>query len=144
MIRKGYEILLLLVAGLTLYLPIASAAQGAEYTLGVLPTFPPVATHTRWMPFVGRLSQEVGFDFRLKVYEQMADFERDIVSPQAPDFIFANALQIMVAHKAQSYLPLVRGKGQVRGVVFVRQDSPIKSVDDLMGKLIAFVGAKNL
>ena len=144
MIRKGYRMLGLLLAGLTIFLPIASAEPATTYTLGVVPSFPPVATHTRWMPFVERLSQETGLNFRLKVYEQMVDFERDIVSPGAPDFIFANALQVMVAHKAQNYQPLVRGKGQVRGVIFVRRDSPARSVNDLAGKRIAFVGAKNL
>lgn len=144
MIRRGCEILFLLVAGLTLFLQPAWAGPGAEYTIGVVPSFPPVATHTRWTPFVERLSQETGLAFRLKVYEQMADFERDIVSPKAPDFIFANALQVVVAHKTQGYLPLVRGKGQVRGMVFVRRDSPARTVDDLAGKRIAFVGAKNL
>jgi len=144
MIRRGSEILLLLVAWLSIFLPNASAEQATTYTLGVVPTFPPVATHTRWMPFVERLSQETGLDFRLKVYAQMAEFEHDIVSPGAPDFIFANALQVMVAHKAQNYQPLVRGKGQVRGIVFVRKDSPSRSVNDLAGKRIAFVGAKNL
>ena len=91
-----------------------------------------------------RLSQETGLDFRLKVYETMADFERDIVSPKAPDFIFANALQIVVAHQAQGYLPLVRGNKMVRAVIFVRKDSPARTADDLSGKRIAFVGAKNL
>jgi phosphonate transport system substrate-binding protein len=135
---------LILLAALMLFLPPASAKQGTVYTLGVVPSFPPVATHTRWAPFVERLSQETGLDFRLKVYETMAEFERDIVSPKAPDFIFANALQIVVAHQAQGYLPLVRGSKTVRGVVFVRKDSPARTADDLSGKRIAFVGAKNL
>ncbi len=137
--------LLLLVAGLSLFLPIASAEQQrTAYTIGVVPTFPPVATHTRWTPFVERLSQETGLDFRLKVYEQMADFERDIVSPGAPDLIFANALQITVAHEAQGYLPLVPAQRQVRGVIFVRRDSPVRRVPALAGKRVAFVGAKPL
>jgi ABC-type phosphate/phosphonate transport system substrate-binding protein len=136
--------ILILFAALLCIFPSASAKEGAVYTLGVVPSFPPVATHTRWAPFVERLSKETGFDFRLKVYETMADFERDIVSPKAPDFLFANALQIVVAHKTHGYLPLVRGGKMVRAVIFVRTDSPARTVDDLSGKMIAFVGAKNL
>lgn len=144
MIRGGYKIVFLLVAGLALFLPLASAKERPVYILGVVPSFPPVATHTRWAPFVQRLSEETGFDFRLKVCEQMSDFERDIVSPGAPDFIFTNSLQVVAAHKAQGYQTLVRGSKMVYGVVFVRGDSPARTVDDLSGKRIAFVGAKNL
>ena len=74
----------------------------------------------------------------------MADFERDIVSSEAPDFIFTNPMQIVVAHKQQGYIPLVRGSKLVHAVVFVRRDSPARTVDDLSGKRIAFVGAKSL
>jgi ABC-type phosphate/phosphonate transport system substrate-binding protein len=144
MMRIKLAIGLLLAAAILLGPNPASAKEGTVYTLGVVPTFPPVATHTRWAPFVERLSRETGLDFRLKVYETMADFERDIVSPKAPDFIFANALQIVVAHKTHGYLPLVRGGKMVRAVIFVRTDSPARTVEDLSGKLIAFVGAKNL
>lgn len=144
MIWRGLKIGLWLLAGLLFFLPFASAEEGRTYTLGVVPSFPPVATHTRWTPFVERLAQETGLRFRLVVYEQMADFERAIVDDAAPDFIFANSLQIVVAHKEQGYLPLVRGGSLAWGVIFVRRDSPAKCVDDLAGKRIAFDGAKNL
>ena len=140
-----YGVALLLAATFTLcILPSASAQEEKIYTMGVIPTFPPVATHTQWTPFVKLLSQESGIHFRLKVYEKMSEFERDIVSAGAPDFIFANALQFVVAHKAQGYVPLVRGGASTSVVLFVGKDSPAKTVDDLSGKKIAFVGGKNL
>lgn len=74
----------------------------------------------------------------------MRDFERDIITPEAPDFIFANALQTVVAHELQGFVPLVRGGPTVKALIFVRQDSPVKTVDDLIGKRIAFVGEKNV
>lgn len=144
MIRMGGRICLLLTAGVLFFFSSAAAQQRDSYTFGVVPSFPPVATYTRWIPFVERLAQETGLDFKLKVYEQMADFERNIVSAQAPDFIFANALQIVVAHQSQGYLPLVRADKMVRAVVFVRKDSPVTGIDDLVGKRIAFVNDKNL
>lgn len=122
----------------------AVAESRHRYTLGVIPSAPPVATHTLWAPLVERLARETGQDFQLKVYEKMADFERDIISPAAPDFIYANSLQIVVAHQAQGYIPLVRGSGLVWVEVFVRRDSPFKEVKELTGRRIAFVGSKNL
>lgn len=122
----------------------AAATKNTPLILAVIPSAPPVATHTLWTPLVEILARETGQDFQLKVYEKMADFERDIISPEAPDFIFANSLQIVVAHQAQGYLPLVRGGEPVRVEIFVRRDAPIKAVEDLAGKRIAFVGSKNL
>ncbi|MDD5177066.1 MAG: phosphate/phosphite/phosphonate ABC transporter substrate-binding protein [Sterolibacterium sp.] len=120
-----------------------SAGEGNVYTLAVIPSAPPVTLHTQWMSFVERLSKATRFEFRLKLYEKMAKFERDIWSG-APDLIFSSPLQAMVAHTSNGYAPLLRGRSPVTVGLFVRKDSPIKSIDDLAGKKIAFVGNKNL
>jgi phosphonate transport system substrate-binding protein len=73
----------------------------------------------------------------------MAEFERDIWSG-VPDFIFSSPIQTVVAHKANGYMPLVRGGKVVAVELFVRKDSPIRGIDDLTGKKVAFVGNKNL
>lgn len=119
------------------------AAQGKVYTIAVIPSAPPVTLHKQWTPFVERLSRETGLEFRLKMYERMAEFERDIWSG-APDFIFSSPIQTVVAHKAHGYAPLVRGGKDIAVGLFVRKDSPIRNIDDLSGKTISFVGNKNL
>ncbi|MFH1029457.1 MAG: hypothetical protein V1791_15770, partial [Pseudomonadota bacterium] len=55
-----------------------SAAMEKAYTIAVIPSAPPVALHKQWIPFVERLSRETGLEFRLKMFEKMAEFERDI------------------------------------------------------------------
>lgn len=121
----------------------AVASQKKIYTLAVIPSVPPVTLHKQWVPFVERLSLETGLEFRLKMYEKMAEFERDIWSG-IPDFIFSSPIQIVVAHKAKGYVPLVRSGKAIAVGLFVRKDSPVKSIDDLSDKTISFVGNKNL
>ena len=121
----------------------ASAKTRDSYVFAVIPSAPPVTMHTLWMPVVERLSRDTGLELRLKVYEKMSDFEQDI-SKGAPDFIFVNPLQAVVAHEAQGYVPLVRGSKQISAELVVRRDSPIRTVDDLSGRKIALVGNKNL
>ncbi len=121
----------------------ASAAEGKVYTLAVIPSAPPVAMHTLWLPLVDRLARETGLEFRLKHYEKMSEFERDIWSGE-PDFTFSSPIQLTVAHMANGYVPLVRGRKPVAVGLFVRTDSPIRSIDDLMDKKISFVGNKNV
>lgn len=141
--RRVVALLLLASSAFAVCAPAAKAAQvKGRYVLAVLPSAPPVDTHTLWTPFVERLARDAGLDLRLKVYEKMADFERDL-SRGAPDFLFSSPLQAVVAHQAQGYLPLVRGSRLVSAGIFVRTDSPIATVDDLAGKKIAFVGNKS-
>ena len=139
-----------LVAGCMLLLPVAvgvvsaAAAGPAEgYTIAVIPSAPPVTVHTRWAPFLERLHRDTGLDFRLKLYERMADFEREVGEGKA-DFIFSSPIQMVVAHQAGGYQPLVRGATLVSIGLFVRNDSSIKTIGDLSGRSISFVGNKNL
>jgi len=119
------------------------AEQENVYTIAVIPSAPPVTLHKQWTPLVERLSRETGLTFRLKMYERMAEFERDIWSG-VPDFIFSSPIQAVVARKTNGYTPLVRGGKDIAVGLFVRKDSPIKTIDDLTGKTISFVGNKNL
>lgn len=90
-----------------------------------------------------QLSRETGIAFRLKLYEKMSVFEQEIVTSAGPDFIFVHPFQMIVAHDSQGYVPLIRSSKPIQTELFVRKDSPVKSVDDLAGKNIAFVGHKN-
>lgn len=121
----------------------AAALQKHPYTIAVMPSVPPVALHKIWTPFIERLAHDTGLQFHLKMFEKMADFERDIWSG-VPDFIFASPIQTVVAHKSSGYLPLVRGGKPVTIGLYVRKDSPIKNIDELAGKKVSFVGNKNL
>jgi phosphonate transport system substrate-binding protein len=113
------------------------------YILAVIPQLPPVTMHTNWTPFVQRLTKETGLQFTLKVYDSMDSFEEDFIHG-APDFVYTNPTQMVLAKHSQGYVSLVRDSKPLAGYLFVRKDSLIKSADDLPGKTIAFVGAKNL
>ncbi|OGW45699.1 MAG: hypothetical protein A2078_13185 [Nitrospirae bacterium GWC2_57_9] len=113
------------------------------YVIGVVPQQPPVTMYTNWMPFIERLMKETGEDIKLKVYETMSDFESDY-NRGVPDLIFANPTQTVIAHRSQGYVPLVRSSKRIAGIVFVRNDSNIKSLTDLENKDVAFVGSRNV
>jgi phosphonate transport system substrate-binding protein len=136
-LRFWVSIFLLIGTGL----PVAMAAE--TYTFALLPGAPPVALSKRWTPVIDRLSKESGIEFRLKFFERMADFEREIWNGTA-DFIYASPIQTVVAHQAAGYIPLVRSSTLADITLYVRQDSPVRNVGDLTGKTISFVGNKNI
>jgi phosphonate transport system substrate-binding protein len=135
---------LAVVTFLTLFFNTGQLFAGQNtYQIAVVPSVPPEITYANWKPFIELLSRETKLQFNLKVYDKMTDFEADVASG-SPDLIFASPTQMIMARKKQGYIPLVRSSKQVAGVLFVRKDSPVRSVNDLNGKEIAFVGAKNL
>lgn len=121
----------------------AFAAAPKEYVFAVLPQQPPVAMHTLWRPLLDRLEQELGVRLKLKLYGNMTEFEEGAVRGEG-DFVFSTPVQLPLFRKRQGYTPLVRGTRYLNGMVFVRKDSPITSVEELAGKEVAFVGARNL
>jgi phosphonate transport system substrate-binding protein len=137
----------LLVITLLALAGAAGAATGAPghprpLVLALIPQSPPVAMHERWTPFVDRLASLAGVPIELKLYEDMQAFERDYAAG-VPDLLFAHPVMSVEAHLRQGYQPLVRDQTLLAGVLFVRKDSPFRSLSDLEGKRIAFVGARS-
>lgn len=122
---------------------ILSAAEKPSYIIAVVPQQPPVTMYTNWMPFVEQLMKETGEKIKLKVYETMSEFEHDYARG-VPDLLYANPTQTVIARKRQGYIPLVRNAKPIAGIVFVRNDSAVKSIKDLKNQDIAFVGSKNI
>lgn len=118
-------------------------APGGSYLLGVVPSSPAVTTRGNWTPFVERLERTTGLAFALKVYENMPDFEADVAGG-GPDFVFVNPMQAVLARASQGYEPLVRSSQTLAGTVFVPRDSTVRTVEELAGKPVAFVGAKSV
>lgn len=121
----------------------SSAAERVVYTLAILPSAPPVTMNKLWAPFVELLSRNTGLELRLKHYERMAEFERDLWSG-GPDLAFSSPIQVVVAHLSSGYVPLVRAQKAIGVGLFVRRDSAVRRLEDLKGKKISFVGNKNL
>lgn len=141
--RTRRRLLALALATLTVVVSPASAAEPAVYTLAILPSAPPLTMNQAWTPFVERLSRSTGLQFRLKHYERMAEFERDLWSG-GPDFVFSSPIQLVVGHLSNGYVPLVRARRPIGVGLFVRRDSAVHVLEDLRGRKISFVGNKNL
>lgn len=114
------------------------AAEPPALTLAVVPRSPPAVTHRQWAPLVERLAADSGLPLRLRVYAGFPAFEADL-RRGAPDLAFLNPYQQLIAHAAQGYVPLVRsGARPLTGVLVVRHDSPVRTLDDLNDRDIAF------
>lgn len=139
-------VLLMLIHCLLELSPCSSAKSPQikkEYTFGVVPQGPPEVMHRNWLPFIDRLSHDTGLALKLKVYENMDDFENNLKEGSI-DFAYMNPVQEIMAWNESGYIPLVRSKNLIKGSIFVRKDSDIQELNDLEGKEIALVGSKNV
>lgn len=113
-------------------------AEATTYTLARAPQMSAIALVDAWTPFLERLSKDTGITITLKVYQSRQTFEGDLFNG-APDFAFMNPYYAVLAKKRLGYAPLVRdGSETLRGIIVVRHDSPIQSLQDLEGATIAF------
>lgn len=116
----------------------AACAQAASYTVAVVPQFPALEIHRTWTPLLHQLSHATGHEFKLVQFASIPEFERCFLRGEA-DFVFLNPYHMLMAHKTQRYLPLVREKNRLlSGIVVVRAEHPARTLTDLAGETIAY------
>jgi phosphonate transport system substrate-binding protein len=127
-------------AGLTGALAVPaglSRAASAHLSVSVVPQFQPVELQRTWGPALERLEQELGMHFNLRIAKDIPSFEDDFKNGRS-DLVFLNPYHMVMARKAQAYEPVVRDVTPLAGLLVVHKDDPIRSVQDLKGKDIAF------
>lgn len=115
---------------------IASAAE-TNYSIAIVPQFPPAEIHRDWTPLLERIRQETGISLILSIAPNIPAFEVSVLGGE-PDFAYMNPYHEVMAMRAKGYLPLVRDSKPLSGILMVRKDDPITSVKQLDGKEIAF------
>ncbi len=114
----------------------STPAMAANYSIGVAPQFESRRMFSIWQPIIGELEKRTGHQFRLAVPLTVTDFEREL-EKGSYDFVYANPYHIVRLSPTQSYLPLVRDRIPLRGILVVRKDSPIQNLKELDGKSLA-------
>jgi phosphonate transport system substrate-binding protein len=113
-------------------------ADSATYSFGVVPQFEQRKLFRIWRPILDELEQRTGLRFKLVGSPKIPVFEKQYMDGTY-DFAYMNPYHLLVAHDTQGYLPLVRDGGRMlKGILVVRADSPIQSVQELAGKRVAF------
>ena len=108
-----------------------------KYVFGVVPQFEQRKLFAIWKPIIEDLERRTGLSFDLVTTLKIQDFEKEFIQGNF-DFAYMNPYHILKAVPAQGYIPLVRDKAPLRGVLVVRKDGPIRTVAELSGKVVAF------
>ena len=108
------------------------------YTFDVVPQLTAAKIYTTWSPLLQRVGQEAGLCFELRVSPTIPEFEQKLLKGE-PEFAFLNPYHAVLAYQKKKYQPLLAdSQDLLTGILVVRADSPIKSLDELKGKNITF------
>ena len=119
--------------------PSTSTPPAAQsITFGVVPQFGVKHFAEVWEPLIRRLETSSGLSISLVPTPSIPAFEEGF-SRGDFDFAYMNPFHYLCAKRDQGYVPLIRDQSkQLKGILVVKADSKINSIQDLAGKKIAF------
>ena len=125
------------LAALTFYVSISHAESPVTYNFTIVPQFKPLQLQQDWGPVIERISRETGIKLKLVIPTSIPNFEAE-VTKGIPDFAYMSPYQAVMGMTGKGYIPMLRDKKPLTGILVVRKDSPYKTVQDLDGKVIGF------
>lgn len=112
------------------------AGAADSYTFAVVPQFEQRKLFAIWKPIIDDVNRRTGLNITLATTLSIPAFEQGL-EKGAYDFVYSNPYHILKAHDRQGYIPLVRDAAALRGILVVRQDSPLRHPGDMSGKALA-------
>jgi len=117
----------------------------AVVKMGVFPRRSPEETKAAFKPLADKLSKDLGEEVQLVVPNSFKEFWKAVKKNQF-DLVHYNQYHYIRSHREQGYRVIVAneefGQKQLSGIIAVRKDSGINSLEDLRGKMIVFGGSK--
>jgi len=129
---------IILAVAIALVCPtLLAASPSAKITLSVVPQFTVVSINGTWAPFLERLTELTGVTYELRHYASIREFEEGFLRGET-DIAYMNPYHVVMAKRAQGYVPLLRDSLPLTGILVVRADSKLESVKQLNGTRVAF------
>lgn len=108
------------------------------YQFDVVPQLPAAKIYSTWSPLLQRVGEDAGLCFELRVSTSIPEFEQKFLKGES-EFVFLNPYHAVLAYQKKKYQPLLAdSEDLLTGILVVRADSPIQSLDELKGKNISF------
>jgi len=116
---------------------LGDGTSAKTYKVYVVPQLPAAQLYARWAPLLEQVGKDAGQCFELVVPNSIPQFEIDLQSGNA-DFAYMNPYHLVMSQRDSKYIPLVASTELLSGVLAVRRDSKVNSIQDLNNQKIAF------
>ena len=118
--------------------PAWSEAPPGGYSFGIGPTQSATELAKRWTPIMQYLSEKSGVPLQFKTAKDIPTFQQQM-REGVYDFAYINPYNYLLDHKSIGYNAFAREKdGKLFGVLVVKKDGPIRSVEQLNAQTVAF------
>lgn len=120
----------------------SSLSAGSEpantFTFGVVPQQSAGKLARNWGPILRYVEEQTGVALRFATAPSIPEFERRMAQGEY-DISYMNPYHYTVFNKAPGYQAFAKARGkQIKGIVVVHKDSPIKDLSELDGSVMAF------
>lgn len=110
-------------------------------TFGVVPQQSASRLAGMWGPLLAQLGEDLGVTVEFRTAKDIPTFEACLAAG-AYDFAYMNPIHYTIFSDAAGYNAVARqSKKQLKGLLVVKRDSPLSTLDDLEGAAIAFPSA---
>lgn len=117
-----------------------AADNNSTLRLLVVPQFPATEIHDTWSKLLDGLQGRGLPKIELVFARDITEFESEFLAGN-PDLIYCNPYHMVMAKKAQGYIPLVRDSEPLTGILIAPKNSELGSIqklEDLNGKTLLF------
>lgn len=133
-------LILLAVAGAPGAATAAPRDEPAALVFGVVPQQSASELAKAWIPILDYLGRKTGRRLRFATAKDIPTFEQRLAAGEY-DLAYMNPYHYTVFQRQPGYRPLAREKDrQLKGIVVVRKDSPLRDIAQLKGETVAFPG----
>lgn len=117
---------------------ISTSASDKPYSFGVVPQQSAKQLARLWTPIFQYIERNSGVKLQFATAKNIPEFEKRL-SAGVYDFAYMNPYHFTVFNQDPGYRSLlVRIDQPIKGIVVVRKDSPLTSLEDLAGESLAF------
>ncbi|GLO63442.1 phosphate ABC transporter substrate-binding protein [Vibrio sp. MACH09] len=121
-----------------LWIVTTASVKAEQYLFAVVPQQSATRLAKQWTPILQQLSKEVGHQFLFTTATDIPTFEKR-VNEGAYDLAYMNPYHFVVFNDKPGYQAVAKAKDKkIRGIIVVRKDSGIESVNQLNGQELAF------
>lgn len=126
--------------------PIENEPSSDTLVIGVFPRRDPAVTMRIFSPLGNYLEKQLGIKVQLETAANFKIFLQRL-NKRRYDLVHFNQYHYIKAHQELQYDALVQneefGEKDIKGAIYVHQDSPVKEIKQLRGKKILFGGGKS-
>ena len=123
---------------LVLLLGANTAVLAQEYTFGIVPQQSAKKLAQLWTPVLQQLSQMTGMEIKFATAKDIPTFERRLAAGEY-DFAYMNPYHFTVFNQTPGYVAMAhQSDKRIKGIVVVRKDSDVHSLEALDGQRLAF------